>query len=271
MTDTTNQRGRALLWVRPASSPLGNAVGKAAQVEQILDQAPMPPEIVHNVYHALVRLARDGDRQPGAAVVCVDDLDPGELEFFTILARRRGTPPVYVYGHERSLSKLGRAVELGATGEANLDLVARLISSASVVETSRATEPIVQTADERYETLESVGWPDEEQDAVLPFGTHLRDQNQPAVPTAPPPRILGDEEETASPPRVPWRQYGNGPSRKAPLRTSPTSETTIESVPENADEDVHQPLLTDEELRALIGDDPTPLSPDDVQDRRDRP
>ncbi len=274
MTDTTNQRGRTLLWVRPASSPAGNPVGKTAQVEQALDQAPTPPEIVHNVYHALVRLVRDDGNQPSAAVVCVDDLDPEELEFFTILARRRGMPPVYVYGHERSLSKLGRAVELGATGEANLDLVARLLSPEPVVEPPRATGPIDLTAGERYEAFEPVDRSDAEEDAVLPISAHPGDQDRHVAESAPPaakPELLSNEEETASPPRVPWRQYNNGPPRKAPSQTPPTRETPIESVPKDADEDVHQPLLTDEELRALIGDDPTPLSPDDAGDRRDRP
>jgi len=271
MTDTTSQRGRTLLWVRPASSPHRNAVGKTAQLEQTLDQARTSPDIVHNVYQALVRLLRNDDRQPRAAVVCVDDLEPDELEFFTILARRRHVPAVYVYGHERSLSKLGRAVELGATGEADLELVTRLASPDPVLEPPRATGPFVSTAGERREVPAPVDQSDAERDAVLPIGKLLREQEQPSAPPPSTPAVLGDEEETASPPRVPWRQYGNGPSRKAPTRTPPARETPIDSGTDDADEDVHRPLLTDEELRALIGDDPTPLSPDDIQDRRDRP
>jgi len=274
MMERTSQGGQPVLWVRSASSPVSRAVGKTALLEEQLEQAAVQVDAIHDIYRALLRLLRDDEHRPRAALVCVDDLEPEDLEFFSILARRRGMPAVYVYGHERSMANLGRAVELGATGEADVDLVVRLVSAQPP---AQATPTTATAAPEAEDDEPETGAPDSAASvvaAVLPSDRHEPERVRPVEPAgAPPePQLLEDEEATA-PPRVPWRRYDNGPTRQAPMRTPPPEPSTElgPDEPDEVDDQAHQPLLTDEELRALIGEDPTPLSPNDVQDRRDRP
>ena len=128
MASTTETVDRGLLWLRPAVVPGRKPAGPVATLEQTLANAATPVETVHSVYHALLHLVRDDSDTYVAAVVCVDEIEHAELEFFTILAQRDHCPPVYVYGHERSLQKLGRAIELGVTGGATPDLLRRLVT-----------------------------------------------------------------------------------------------------------------------------------------------
>lgn len=65
--------------------------------------------------------------------------------------------------------------------------------------------------------------------------------------------------------RVPWLRYDNVPVRKAPSRKRPEDEprhNTGAPTPPS----LREPLLSEEELRALIGDDVAAIGPDDDDD-----
>jgi hypothetical protein len=68
----------------------------------------------------------------------------------------------------------------------------------------------------------------------------------------------GTEEEPDAPARVPWLRYTDGPSRVAPSR-NPTELPANTGTEKDADEPLPassaEPLLTPEELAALMSDD----------------
>lgn len=291
MSDTTCQNDGRVLWVRPTVSPLGTPVGKTARIEDTLTRASDSVLVVEDVYHALVKLARADAHRISAAVVCVDAVDPEELAFFTLLARRRNVPPSYVYGHERSLAKLGRAIEMGATGEADVDLIEQLTmrppapndaavpheptEDPSALTGSLPSGPVFETVvpavDDRYESFDPLSF-QEHCDSDETADAQVGEADGATTDAADEPTPAPEQAEPDAPARVPWRQYGGRPPRQAPQRTPPPASPAADEREADSDpDDLHQPLLTEEELRALIGNDPTPPSPKDVNQQRDRP
>lgn len=179
-----------------------------------------------DVYRGLARLCSDRSPDPQAVLVCVDDLVASELEFFSILTRLRRDLPVYVYGHDRSKPRMARAMEFGATAEATESLLRALAASPEP-----ESEPVA-----RDETVALEGEA----------------------------RFDRDPESTeAAAVRVPWLRYAAAPGRKAPPRdTGPVRRTDHDGPGDTAAAGSHQPLLTEEELQALIGDQPGPPGDD---------
>jgi hypothetical protein len=195
------------------------------------------------------------------------------------------------------LSKLGRAVELGATGETDVDLVLRLTApepprvepplsaptealppTSMPLPSGPIMESTIPPAEECYESFDPLSLQehcDADEFTVSPTEERLVNTGGEVneTTTQPPgtPQPESEEDEAEVPARVPWRTYDSRPSRQAPPRTRPSTPAESEPAKDVPDEDLPRPLLTEEELRALIGDDPMPLSPDDVDHRRDRP
>jgi hypothetical protein len=202
-----------------------------------------------------------------AAFVCVDGLGTAEMEFFSIVSRMRPELAVYVYGNERSAARIRRAIELGAKGDVNkavIDaLAAPLSGPASQPETSdthsgaprtsssvtdSAPGGVIQDALPRDvpQDTPAVVRPDEDLEPTVaePYGEEKSDDEAPGAPV-----------------RVPWLRYGDGPVRAAPQRVPPAAGPPGPSEPAAPRSPSIEPLLTDEELQALIGSDISTIVP----------
>ncbi len=179
-------------------------------------------------------------------VVELDAVAPSEMEFFSLLARwARGTE-VYVYGSAASERRIAEAVERGARGRLTLDAFGEPVRAPQHPTPSAVTGPPVE--------------------AVSPVNPEVAVSEEPQPPLSP--ETEGDEDftdEAESAPttgvRVPWLRYGEGPPRVAPpVRTAPYSQTEPHASAARSLSD-YEPLLTEEELAALMADDISSLAP----------
>ncbi len=263
MANVTETLDGGLLWLRPAAAASRSSTGKIAALERLLTGSVRPVRIVTDVHHALLYLVRDGATAYPAAIVCVDEMEPAELEFFTLLSQQHHCPPVHVYGHERSLAKLGRAIELGATGEATHEIVQQLVRLETTPEVSVAIEDREPPA----ATMESASlvapvtpvWESDDGKRILSDDAGDVEPSEEVPHDVDAELAHAEDDDTETPIRVPWRVYDDA-GRRSPPRRSPPQRT-----PPGADDaDANRggpesyepgPLLSEEELRALIGDD----------------
>ncbi|RJP35657.1 MAG: hypothetical protein C4547_09330 [Phycisphaerales bacterium] len=248
-----------------------------------VDEAP-------DVYRGLARLTC-GATPRQAAVVCVDYLLPDEFEFFTLIRRRRPSISVFAYADARLSAKLDRALSVDGVERFEPAALRRLAEA----KRPRADDPaggfggaaasLLRPRAHEYrrreqdppearrgdgEPLESL---DPDLDVSEDAGLELQDADEtaslgPVVPLPPPAarqeRVTGDrrrpgDEAAPGEPvddvadvRVPWGSYGDRPTRTPP-RQPPAGPVPPARRPQAPLEDT--PLLTEEELQALIGDD----------------
>jgi len=249
-----------------------------------------------DVYRAMARLCRNRGSLPRAVVVCMDTVGTPELEFFSVVARMFRRLPVYVYGGERSRSRMARAIQLGAAGEASESAIRSLFErpGVRVIESTRevscgadSSGPAAGTdvgdvhvagavADEadvaravavggdagdvsaaenelvdgdyapgRAVTEEAFAGADREDVGAV---------SDALVDEAPPEGGLTEHDEAHEPARVPWLTYSDRPARHGPSNGgSAQVEASSEERPVRP-RIAERPLLTAEELEALIGD-----------------
>lgn len=260
------------------------------EVERHFAERQQAVQCVPDVYRAMARIGRES---PAAVVVGIDWLTTAELEFFELVGRRHRDVQVYVLGHERARSKLAKAIGTGAAALGSpLELV-NLLSAGSPPPAAPSAPPPPEPSDipgrvrenppsfasshnvfdaeldRRLRELAAGAAPDaedpaeaEEEDLPGPAGATASEENEPKASSdrtyeviaedlgAPPAEESETEEESEDPHpvRVPWRRYEGGPVRTPPRRTPP----------EPADEANDPPLLTPEELDALLGDEDPP-------------
>ncbi len=223
-------------------------------------------------------------------IVCVDELVLAEHEFFTLTSDYAGLHGVYVYSCYGDSGSVQRAIAHGATGELTDEVFAALrlaingsLTSSepeTIVETAiaenvigeqrqaaaiaKTTEPVmpklvkpaetqptildeseVDTSAEAIdETTDDEYIEDEEEDDLIgPVQVPWDRRPAPPQRSAPPQRAAGPQQPAAAPPPSaeavnPNRAKGNGEGAKPPFAGRPK----------------HQPLLSPEELRALIGE-----------------
>lgn len=250
-----------VLWVQSEVADAGSD-GAAGRLERALADANATVERVRDVYHALATLLTDGiDRC--AVFVNVDNLEPEEFEFFWIVARRKEMPPVYVVGAGDAADAMRRAVQLGAAGHATAELMRTvLVEQVPGREAPAPGDSAPDGADRESSvggtatiTSEPEGEPASSLDEPLDRGEGA---------------VSDDAGEGAPELRVPWRDYEDHPGRQAPTRRPP-EDTADRAQPEEQGESVHEPLLTQEELRALIGTDGVDANRDDARNRGDSP
>ncbi len=193
-------------------------------------------EACPDVYRGLARLLRPSPTPWKVVVVCLDGMGACEMEFFSIASRLRRDVKIFVYAAKRADLRMARAIELGAVGLTR-DALAELMSSAP---SSTSAEP-------------AVGKPEGVRDPLPSSAVPV-----PAPITVPdPPRA--DGEDPKKPARVPWLRYGDRPTRVAPTTRAPAADAPPQ-VDRPAPRTVSfEPLLTEEELRALMSDDITAL------------
>ncbi len=259
---------------------------EAARINKLLESTSLVVEVCGDVYRGLARLCTwkpspAGERStPVAVVVCVDDLGPAEVEFFSIVARLRRGVPVYVYGSPQHDSRTAQAVELGATGRATEEAF-RSLASAAVP--PRVEPEMVDGQAEDAVPGAAVA------EAILPeplLEGPAPLEPAPVQPVEVEPTAAEPDEavvehpektEEVRPPgraRVPWLRYADQPVRTAPPRETPKPAAPAAEEPDEgrpADQEPpsrrpRAPLLTPAELQALIGDDIAAIAPQEPEE-----
>jgi hypothetical protein len=197
------------------------------------------------VYRGLARLLGPPAVPPRAVIVCLDGLGTPEFEFFSILSRVRRDLKVYVYGSAGAEARIAKAVECGATGSVTEEVLSELAGGPLCPPEAEAP---VRTPERRNDI------------AVAPA-------DPPPDPADQTPRTMA-EEDARKPARVPWLRYGDRPARVAPSHRelppqAPNPNPQTPNPPRS-----YEPLLTEEELQALMSDDIAAIAADEPDARR---
>lgn len=210
---------------------------------------------IGDVYRALARIGNAGPNLPLAVVVCADGLTRAEIEFFSIVARVHRGLAVYVYGQSSARERIASAIDMGATGELTDDVIRTLADATSSPPSTVEDDVPSASASPQPEVSEGVA-PESLVDQTVEPTNSMQ-------PTADVRELPSDSA------RFPWRCYEDVPKRKPPSRGAPPSSAEGEDDSPDPAIPIHEPLLTDEELRALIGDDPAAALSDDGAPRVD--
>ena len=285
MANSTLNLYRDVLHVRSGPPPQVEAV------DGYLAAASLDADVCGDVYRALARLCRSPSNAPRAVIVCVDGLGPPELEFFSLLSRARPDLPVYVYGHQRSESRIAKAIGLGAQGRATEEVI-RSISTREPAPPAPAPGDQVEAPPKSLSQKScGTGFPADRSVSKPVIGIGSKPTTSDTAPLVTPSidespiqhqgaavtGDYGDDDEVdggaiEGSVRVPWLRYGDKPARTAPKPPTPTAHDAPSAEQEPSVSEAHQPLLTDEELQALIGDDISAIAPDGPDaDPRDEP
>ncbi len=270
-----NDTATRILHIRP--EPATATV--AGDMDTLLAAASLDVDSCSDVYRGLARLGRGEPNAPRAVIVCVDGLGAAEMEFFGLVSRVRRSVNVYVYayphGGERSTSRVARAIGLGATGQATEDVIrtlAEIVTQQNVRADLEDAPGDDQSPTQTFEELTSAPPPIREKPV-----TEVLEESAPVVaaelPEAGPDQLGADEEPVVDdapdgPVRVPWLRYNDGPDRVAPRRREPLAADPATTEPATSRSAPRRPLITSEELQALLGDDIAAIAPNDRPESR---
>ena len=223
---------RRVLHVRPpslaGSTEIADAIAEAG-----CRAVPCP-----DVYRAMARLGAARNNRFCAVVVCVDLMESAEFEFFQLAAKHYRDTPVYVVGSGYAQPRIESALRLGARQAVEAAELAEVLKPAA------APEPFPQAAPEPDETEEARTAQPEPPPVVVTDDDGESTQKE--KPAEPEPKSRKKRGRTA---RVPWLPQDDLPQRVPPKRDEPA-----EGRPESAPDEPQKPLLSQEELDALMGD-----------------
>lgn len=255
-----------------------------------------------DVYRALAQLGRDRDRPPSAILVCVDELTPAEDEFFTLARRLCRGVSIGIYAARPSRLDRYKTWDLRPI---NTDAELREWLAVRSISSEQSPSPSGETASSPRHHRATTD-PDTAQQRPPTDSPHpenatsprpravevpLTPSANPVETDAPPPIVVtgdddeehdaADDRETAAHDetdpapntvRVPWLRYEGAPHRAAPEQPSSNNESSRTGrAADVRARQPYEPLLTDDELRALIGDDLTSLGPERPPSDRDEP
>lgn len=245
--------------------------GESERIDEQLEATGLRVAVFSDVYRGLarlMRLAQDGQARAAlrAVFVQIDDLGPPEMEFFSLTSRVLPRIPVLVYGSDRHQSLVQKTLDCGATDRVSPEVIARLTaydaeSTDDFTEVPEAPAPVAQPVE---------AGADLEPPAPVMFP---KTETMPEdVRNDSPPPVDQPEDETATTTRVPWLKYENRPARQAPRRVAPQPTSPVEPKEDHLPDEVREPkgpnaiepLLTEQELRALLGDDISSIAPADT-------
>jgi len=231
----------------------------AREFESGLQQAGWNVVECPDVYRALARIGRAGG-EFAAIVVCVDWLEAAQFEFFQLAVRRDACPRLLVYAGVQARLKLEVALRLGAHDQIRLETIGEVLGDRPEMDATAAPHKAPQATVEKA--------PAGDEPAVAPATA--------VAPAAQPESEPSDSEEeapaeaeakaAAEPPdsgasgtvRVPWLRYSGGPQRTPPKKTPDQKGPTESARPQSPDAapapEAEPPLLSQEELDALLGD-----------------
>ena len=295
MIDSSKPPGPSAMAILHICSSSLPPSGEALAIEKWVVEAGLEVVRCDDLYMGLAKAMGKMAGRFLAVVVCVEDCSPDDCEFFSILAKSRRDLPVYVYGSRspdrivRALESGARGLASRDVVQAlssrlqwrtdfpvpDLEPAVTPSRSASpqrdfvgpVVESGRCVEkPEACTLDEgAASTLSPSEDVVEKEDE--PHADPANDSDGEGHDDA-----AEDErvEEERSGARVPWLRYSGGPERKRPPSAnenrprahaeSPAPRThasngSAKTPPRAACERTYEPLLTEQELAALLGDD----------------
>lgn len=231
MADAAQHTTVKILHIRPDSF----SQRQTGNWDTRLAATPLDVEACGDVYRGLARL---GGSPPGAfravlvSMHCVGEL---EMEFFAIASRVDPAVPVFVYGNDLSQRRLERAIERGAAGPATDELLTSLAHETAATETPSDPASPATPAPPSVNRSVAASPSDE-------GGLH-------AV----------DDDELIAPARVPWRRPRTASTRVKPPGERPTDAPAQPS--RTPSRSLDGPLLTEEELQALLGDDIAAIAP----------
>ncbi|MCH7592134.1 MAG: hypothetical protein IH989_05065 [Planctomycetes bacterium] len=262
MSDASIDSSGSVLHVRPFP-------GRSACADDMdtrLGSVGLPVETCYDVYRGLARVCKDSGSSFRALILCMDVLGSFELEFFTVIARARPHLPVYIYGETAEGTRKARALESGAVSDVTDDVLDRLGDRNPVTRrTSKLARPVDTALDDRLAR---------EADDAEPRASALADTAQAeACGSAPDEPVEPAVEERDSQVQVPWLSRDGGPVRRGPGEHPPVEDAAAPDRTLGEDASIrgpHEPLLTDQELRALMGDDLPEASAVDPFDEGDR-
>jgi hypothetical protein len=262
-------------------------------VDRWVAEAGLEVQVCDDVYRGLGRVIRTRDNRLRAVVVCVDDLHADEFEFFTLIARHRREVSVYVYGGDRALSHVTRAMELGATGEATEAVIGALKTERHEGTETGSHEAIpISSGQAPPRRHEEVGraLPADPNEA----GEGVEEETAPACDES----AKVEHEELSDGVRVPWLRKADRPARRGPesrsadgapvdlpcanapgaspdadWRTKPALHMDAPGTSPDATfaGTGYEPLLTEAELEALMNEDFDELDPGGIdRDALDR-
>lgn len=229
---------------------------------EVLAPGLLPCEPCFDPYRALARLGRSPNGEYLAAVVDLDLLTPRDFELFSQLRCLKNDLPVFIYESASSLSRIPEALARGATDVWSTESLERILQAVSAKPVDSPAEEFAQTANreliaaarceaqrfaEAISPAEMTSPPPVEDstdaDSITP------DAEKPALADETPDAIAGEDDVSAAV-RVPWLRYADAPVRVAPRRNPPAPPPAIplRNTP-------REPLLTPEELHALIEED----------------
>lgn len=199
-------------------------------------QAGFNVKRIDDVYQAAARLIRSQPTDVLAVLVCIDNLDAPELEFFAIAAREWPDVPLYVYGRAMDARRRERALALGARAEVDPShIVSALAARARISKVA----PIQR---------------DDEAEATTPDRPVSVAEPEPSTP-AEPQQTTTDEPDTDETIPTPWQPSADRPQRVPPaMRTSRQTDDRRRARAAGATDDA---LLTPQEVSALLSDEPS--------------
>ena len=253
-----------VLHIRPELRPGDSAEAIVAA----LAREEISVETFTDVFRGLSRLLRTRADRIRAVLVCVDGVAASEFEFFAIAKRLRPLVPVYVYGNPRTAARITRAIEFGATAPVTDELLAGLACSVAhpPARPTSVSEPAVVASNEEavagVAPMESEGMDvtvEDELDEIVGEsepGTVQEDQPHAEIENP------AEDEATTSSVRVPWLRDEDRPVRRGPGGSSPAVDDQREADSKIGRMSPSEPLLTEQELQALVGDDIASIAPD---------
>jgi len=219
-----------------------------------------------DVYRALARMGGGKGPDCRAVLVCVDRMDAEQFTFFELVSRRFSSLPVFVYARSSAQEKIERAIGLGGIRIGDAELLTSALSiyaglSEPIREDSEPPAPEMQHQEPSLQSSDPKPLPN---DPTNDESCESADQFE-AIETADQELEPAVDEEEEGVARVPWLQYEDNPRRIPPSRSrfhevdpqpgrSPLSDESSKRMSEPA-----PPLLSAEELQALIGKPNDPL------------
>lgn len=244
-----------VLHIRPKPDEQRSIAARATEVDRQLRDAGVVVDSCSDVYRGLARLlARRTPEQPNATrfaavIVWMGNIGTDEMEFFSLIAGAPEPVQAWVYGDEHLGSRMADAVRLGAAGEWNERIISSLAQPDRDTETAVCSDaPPVDTTPQVLALADPML-----EDTI----DEIVDRDATAEPDPP-------NDTTTAPARVPWGAYGDRPMRCAPgANAEPTSPEHVPSIAESTRKTTQpsEPLLTPEELDALLGDDISAIAP----------
>lgn len=252
-------------------------------------------DVCYDVYRGLARLCRSGG-STRVVVVCVDGLGRSELEFFSVASRTCRSVDLYAYGDQSPASWLAEVTQLEGVRPVTDELIRTLgekgVPGRQRDSTAGPTEAAVRkpdgpacgsVAEFAPAAPEPVAPPEHGPTAPAErSGTPRPGTPDPSTEdrevAARPQRPAADDEEsvastpgevptpgdavTGGPVRVPWLRYTETPQRRPPPRPAPSSDGGATREPMSRPLPASEPLLTEAELQALMGDDIAAIVPE---------